>query len=244
MSILQFSPVKIGQAGVQPSSYKMISKDSLATIIAAGYLKQGTGGQFLNKNDLIDVIYNYGTSSSTNAELYVSIDTAGVITLSEVIPPGGVTVTGSVTAGHVATFSGATSIQDGGSLGTAAFKAASDNTKSSLSSVSGSTVVGNVLQAADTSGTVEDSGFASANIQNKTNIVAGTAPVGGTGAGPYTISIPGAVIGSPVVANIQNSPTSVAVYKAVAGSNIIQILFSADPGGGSEVNYIVFLTAQ
>jgi hypothetical protein len=244
MSILQFSPVKIGQSGVQPSSYKMLSNDDLATVIAAGYLKQGTGGQFLNKNDLIEVIYDYGKAGATNAELYVSIDTAGVITLSEVVPPGGVTVTGPITTGHVAKFSGPTSIEDGGVLGTAASKAASDNTKSSVSSVSGSTVVGNVLKAADALGTVEDSGFASAKIQDKTNIIAGVADVGGSGAGPYTISIPGAVIGSPVVATVQNSPTSVSVYKAVAGSNIIQILFSDDPGGGSQVNYIVFLAAQ
>lgn len=244
MSILQFSPVKIGQAGVQPSSYKMLSSDGLSTIIASGYLKQGVGGQFLNKNDLIEVIYNYGTSGATNAEFYVSISTLGVITLSEVVPPGGVTVIGTPTAGHLAAWASPTSLEDSGLLGTAAFKSASDNTKSSVSSVSGATVVGNVLQAADVAGTVEDSGFLASNIQNKTNIRSGTFAVGGTGAGPYSLSVTGAVIGSPVVATIQNSPNTVSVAKAVAGSNLIQIQFSADPGAGAEVNYIVFLSSQ
>ena len=44
-------------------------------------------------------------------------------------------------------------------LGTAATKAASDGTKANVASVSGSTVLNNVLLAADTAGTVIDSGF-------------------------------------------------------------------------------------
>lgn len=43
-------------------------------------------------------------------------------------------------------------------LGTAAAKAASDNTKASVASVSGATTAGHLLSAADTAGTVTDSG--------------------------------------------------------------------------------------
>jgi len=81
MSILQLSAIKIGQVGVQPSSFKMLSNDSLAAITAPGYLKQGTAGQFFLKNDLVQAIYNYGLSNPTNIDLFITIDALGVITL-------------------------------------------------------------------------------------------------------------------------------------------------------------------
>lgn len=49
-------------------------------------------------------------------------------------------------------------------LGTAATKAASDNTKSSVASVSGSTTAGHILEAADTAGTVADGGLAANKV--------------------------------------------------------------------------------
>jgi hypothetical protein len=175
MSILQLSPVKIGQAGVQPSSYKMLTKDNLAAIMVAGYLKQGTGGQFFVKNDLIEVIYNYGTPTATNVELYVSIDTNGVITLNVDLPGGLGTaafknasdntkptvssVSGATVLNHVAKFSDTSgTVTDGGVLGTAAAKAASDNTKATLASVSAATTAGHVATFSDTAGTVQDGG--------------------------------------------------------------------------------------
>lgn len=61
-------------------------------------------------------------------------------------------------------------------LGTAANKAASDNTKATVASVSGATVTNNFISAADTVGTSKDSGFGSASI-----LGAGVGFAGGTG---------------------------------------------------------------
>ena len=49
-------------------------------------------------------------------------------------------------------------LTSGLALGTAAYKAASDNTKTNVSSVSGATTVGHVATFADTAGTVQDGG--------------------------------------------------------------------------------------
>ena len=175
MSILQFSPVKIGQAGVQPSNYKMLSNDSLATIMTAGYIKQGTGGQFLNRNDLVETIYNYGTPTATNVELNVIIDTNGVITLN-VDLPGGIgtaafkaasnnglpslaSVNGATVVSHVAIFNDlAGTITDGGPLGTSAALDASNKNLPIVASVSGSTLVGHFATFADVNGTIQDGG--------------------------------------------------------------------------------------
>lgn len=177
MAILQLSPVKVGQAGVQPSSYKMLDTNSLTTITAAGYLKQGTGGQFFNKNDLIDVIASYGTPLAENAQLYVTISN-GVITLNVDLPeglgqaalknvsnnalPSVASVSGATVVGHVAKFADTTgTVVDGGVLptfGTAAAKAASDNTSPTVASVIGTTTLGNVAIFQDATGSIIDGG--------------------------------------------------------------------------------------
>ncbi|TAL08151.1 MAG: hypothetical protein EPO02_13675 [Nitrospirae bacterium] len=175
MSILQLSPIKSGQVGVQPASYKMLSSDNLSTIMGAGYIKQGTGGQFFNKNDLIEVIYNFGTPTATNVELVVLIDVNGVITLNVDLPGGLGTaafksasnnllpslssVNGATVLNHVAKFADtAGTITDGGILGTSASKNASDNASPTVASVSGSIIVGDVAIFSDTLGTIQDGG--------------------------------------------------------------------------------------
>lgn len=251
MSVLQLSPVKIGQAGVKPASYKMLSTQNLAAVTTAGYIKQGEGGQFFANNDLIEVILQYGTPSSTNALLSVSINAStNVITLSEVVPPGGVTVVGTPTTGHVATFASPTSIQDGGALGTAAFKAASNNALSTVSSVinPGTVTVGNVAEFGDVNGSVEDSFFLAANLQDKTNIKANivTSGIGGSGAGPYTVTVTGLTATSIVCANLISSPSSAtaAVNIVEASLNEFNITFTADPGAGASIQYIAFPSPQ
>ncbi len=176
MSILQFSPVKVGQVGVKPATYKMVSTDSLATVSTAGFLKQGTGGQFLERNDLVEVIASFGSPSVENAQLYVTIDTNGVITLNVDLPEGlgqaalkNVTnnaeplvasVSGATVVGHVAVFSDVSgTVEDGGALGTASSKDASANSEPTVASVRGATVANNAAVFFDTNGTVKDSGL-------------------------------------------------------------------------------------
>jgi hypothetical protein len=249
MSVLQLSPVKIGQTGVKPASYKMLSTENLAAVTTAGYIKQGEGGQFFSNNDLIEVILQYGTPSSSNALLSVSINAStNVITLSEVVPPGGVTVIGTPTTGHVATFASPTSIQDGGALGQAAFKAVSDNTKANVPSISLTpVVVGNIVNFGDTAGTIEDSNVAITAVQLKgsikvANVLSG---IGGTGVS-YTVPVTGLLSTSIVVANLRVAGTNAtaAVNAVVAAPGEFLITFTADPGAGSELSYIAFIAAQ
>lgn len=68
---------------------------------------------------------------------------------------------GTRTAGHVAVYgpsSGNPIIDSGSPLGTAAAKGASDNTKATLSSVSGATIINDCPKFTDTLGTIADSG--------------------------------------------------------------------------------------
>lgn len=132
MAILQLSLVSVGQVGVRPASYKMVSTNTVAEIKAPGYLKQGAGGQYFNRNDLIEAIYSANTPSQANTFFYVTINQTGVITLNDNLVGG---------------------------LGTAAFKAASNNSLATVSSVSGATVVNRIPKFSDTTGTIVDSGI-------------------------------------------------------------------------------------
>jgi len=73
------------------------------------------------------------------------------------------------TINHVAKFTSANgTIGDGGVLGTAAAKAASDNALSTVASTAGSGfTAGHVVTAADAAGTIQDSGIVGTNIVSK-----------------------------------------------------------------------------
>lgn len=262
MSILQFSPVKVGQAGVRPATYKMVSNDDLTTITAAGYIKQGTGGQFLQKNDLVEVISSFGTTSQENDNLYVTIDSNGVITLNADLPEGlgqaalknvsdntkplVASVDGATVVGHVAVFADITgTVEDGGALGQAAVKSVSDNALSSVASVNGATVIDNLASFNDITGTVEDSGIAKASVQLSANIKAATtADIGGGGAGPISVVVDGLTAASVVVGTIESSSNSVQVQTMTATATGFDVTFSGDPGASCFLNYVAFVVAQ
>jgi hypothetical protein len=296
MGILQLPTPLVGQGGLKPASKKMLSSDDLATITSAGYLNNvSLEGYAIEQSDHVEMLYNYNTTTGigTYAE-FTALIVNGVITLVEVVPPGGVTVIGTPTAGHIAIFaspnsiqdggvlgqaaakavsnntlpsvssvSGATvvghvatfadaagTIQDGGALGTAAAKAASDNTKPSVASVSGATVANNILTAADTAGTVKDSGVAISSLQPSANIKAAivSTGIGGSGVGPYTVTVAGLTGSSIVHAQLNEvgtpATTTSAVHFIEASLDEFNITFTLDPGPGSSIQYIAFISPQ
>lgn len=161
MGILQLPTPLVGQGGLKPASKKMVSSDDLATITAAGYLNAvSLEGYPLEQSDHIEMLYDYSVTTGIGvyAEFNVNI-VGGVITLTEVIPPGGVTRTGGVpVSGHFATWSGPDSIQDGGVKGLASAKGVTDNAQPLVVSVNGATTINHVAKFSDIIGTVQDGG--------------------------------------------------------------------------------------
>jgi len=151
------------------------------------------------------------------------------------------------TINHVAKFTAANgTIGDGGVLGTAAAKAASDNAKATLASITAATTSGHLAQFNDTSGTIGDAGVATSAVQLSANIKAGTSPnLTGSMAGPYTITVAGLTAASVVVATVEASATAgIYVISATAGTGNFDVLLSADPGATCTVNYVAFIAAQ
>ena len=151
------------------------------------------------------------------------------------------------TINHLAIFTAADgTIGDGGVAGTAAAKAASNNALSTLASTAGSGfTAGHVVSAADAAGTIQDSGFVAANIQDKTNIKANrTANIGGGGAGPISVVVAGVTAASIITGSIQASSNPVDIQKITATATGFDILFSGDPGATCTVNYVAFVVAQ
>jgi len=134
------------------------------------------------------------------------------------------------TINHIAKFTAADgTIGDGGVLGTAAAKAASDNTKANVASVSAATVTGNLANFADTSGTVADQGVAFKSV-------AGAAAAGGAAAQSFTDAF--CTSASCVVGNWNTQANDASVLKIVPGNGSFVVTSSADAGVGT-FNYII-----
>lgn len=104
-------------------------------------------GDFAIFNGTTGQIYDAGYSPSNAAKTVV------------------IMANGAVTTNHIAQFADtAGTLKDGGVLGTAAAKAASDNTKATLASVTAATTSGHLAQFNDTAGTIGDSGVTTASI--------------------------------------------------------------------------------
>jgi hypothetical protein len=140
-----------------------------------------------------------------------------------------VTSPGTLTTNHIAQIADANgSIKDGGVLGTAASKASS-SAAASVASVSGATVAGNFLKAADVAGTVTDGGAA---------IHAGVTATFAGGGVTNTFTTTNMLATSIVTAVILTSTNAVAIAKAVPGTNQLAVTFTADPGAGTTLNWI------
>ncbi len=151
------------------------------------------------------------------------------------------------TINHVAIFTNANgTIGDGGVLGTAAAKAASNNALSTVASTAGSGfTAGHVVTAADAAGTIQDSGTAFSALQLSANIKANrTANIGGGGAGPISVVVAGVTAASIITGTIQASSNPVDIQKITATATGFDILFSGDPGATCTVNYVAFVAAQ
>lgn len=151
------------------------------------------------------------------------------------------------TINHVAIFTAADgTIGDGGVLGTAAAKAASNNALSTLASTAGSGfTIGHLVTAADTAGSLSDSGIVASSLQVAANIKANrTANIGGSGAGPISVVVAGVTAASIITGSIQASSNPVSVQKITATATGFDILFSGDPGATCTVNYVAFVVAQ
>lgn len=155
MPILEFKMDFSGQSNVDPRLGRMVSDDILSVVTSVNYIKSAAESQGIGllSTDFIAVSYNGGLGWFNP-----TIDGLGNITLAATDAPGGVTVVGSVTAGNVATFAGSASIQDGGTLGSAAFKSASDGAKLIVSAVNGATTLNHIAKFADSAGTIQDGG--------------------------------------------------------------------------------------
>lgn len=75
-------------------------------------------------------------------------------------------------------------------------------------------------------------------------IVADRTPnIGGGGAGPISVVVPGFTPDTVVVATVQSSSNPVSIVKANATTTGFDITFSGNPGASAFVNYIAFLSS-
>lgn len=106
-------------------------------------------------------------------------------------------------------------------------------------------VSGNFPQNSGTAGLVIDSGLAVTNIQQKTQVKAVlTGNIGGSGAGPLTVSVAGMTNASVVVCTVSTSSNACYVLKATPGTGSFALTVSADPGASLVVSYIAYIAAQ
>jgi len=102
-----------------------------------------------------------------------------------------------------------------------------------------------LVKFANTNGLMSDSGISSTDVQLNTNIRAQkSGNIGGSGAGPISVSVAGLTSSSVVVASIVSSSNPVSIIAVTTGSGAFDITFSADPGASAIISYVAFIAAQ
>lgn len=239
MGIVQINTDTAGQINVNPRRVKIITTDTLATVITAGYLNPTSlQGYTILPTDVIDMIYLYvpATNSGTY-DVFIPAISNGVITLS--LDSSGGNVLLPVVNNDFANFNGTTGqIKDSGYL-------PSNAALTRVVMQSAASVVNNIPKYADVTGTIIDSGTALTALQLSANIKAArTANIGGGGAGPISVVVAGVTAASIITGSIQASSNTVSVAKITATATGFDILFSGDPGATCTVNYVAFVVAQ
>lgn len=148
MGIIQIPQVLPGQVGVIGAAKYMVSTDSLATIITAGYLNNLDLAMFpIAASDVIGLTYSYNLQTQSGSFTWCTVTIVnGVITLVESVSPGNVLL--PVVSGDYAIFNGTSGqIKDSGQAPT---NAASPFVVTSP----GSLTIGNFPKLADTKGTL------------------------------------------------------------------------------------------
>jgi len=84
MGILQLPTPLPAQIGINPSTRKMVTTDTLATITAAGYLNAVNLESYpISQNDILEVLYGYNTTTHSGIFGMFTVAIAnGVITLT------------------------------------------------------------------------------------------------------------------------------------------------------------------
>lgn len=104
---------------------------------------------------------------------------------------------------------------------------------------------GHLLSASGTGGIVADSGVVASAVQLNTNIKAvTTSNIGGSGAGPLTISQAACTSSSVIVCSVKSSSNPCYVITIVPGSGSFTVTTNTDPGASLILDYILFVAAQ
>lgn len=67
--------------------------------------------------------------------------------------------------------------------------------------------------------------------------------IGGSGAGPINVSVPGLTSTGSVTVNLLSSSNPVTISAVTPGTNQFSVTFSADPGASAIIQYIAFTAA-
>lgn len=217
-----------GLVGTAPMIWVASTDDSLATITTAGYMDDLVGLEQTAVNDLWYI--NYDVDGTEAAQLFtVEFDGTNYNLVAEATQQGVL-----LAANNLSDLISAATARTNLGLGTSAVKAASASGQATVASVSGATVAGNLVKAADTAGTIQD---AAASFLFGT-----TAAFGGGGASNAFVAT-GLSASHVVVPVTLNSTNPVSILKAVPSANTLTVSFSADPGAATTVNWIAFLAS-
>lgn len=104
---------------------------------------------------------------------------------------------------------------------------------------------GNVAIGSSTAGLLGDSSISSGNLQLKSQVKAATVTgLGGSGAGPLTVTVAGLTSSSVVVPSVVTASNSSYIKSFTTGSASFAITMNTDPGATLTINYIAYIAAQ
>lgn len=229
MSVQYINTLLPGEVGVHPRLVRLACNDNYTAVTAAGYLGSNILSAFpIYPDDYIFTVYGTGQFAIFNASIANSI-----VTLVPYIPPGIPIFSGSSTVGDIPKFNNTTGgVTDSG--------IAADT----VSTYYGTTIVNDVPLFNTTTGRIADSGTQFSALQLAANIKALQYPYGG-GSTTATFTLTGVNANSVLLGEIVTaSNTSSIISVKFLSANTFTVQFSADPGTGTTISIVAFLSPQ
>lgn len=222
-----------------PNIVRIEDTATLATISATGYYEtQKAAVELINHGAFAFVEGDMILINYSNGEGFFTYDSA---TFTFIPEAGNSGITLPTVANDFAIFTNTT-----GQLADSA-KSATDNSKTKVVMLDNPTVTsGNFASFSATNGTLADSGESATSFMTAGAVIGDNVPLTGSGAGPYTFTVPGANASTAIVGNIVESTNAVAVAKCyITGANAGAVLFTADPGVAPlNFNFVAVLNAE
>lgn len=207
-----YAPVTAGLTGTAPQIWIAVTTDSLATVITAGYIADKVASGETKVRDVWFITYADGAGGVGVASFVVTSTSSGsFVYFAEAYDPALLSIAALTTAANKMIYTTASDVYATADLTAFARTLLDDSDAATARTTLGA--------------------------QSQANLLAGQFNYAG-GSETVTITgVTGLTSGKPAFVSVSASTNNVVIRKVTSGSNQIVVIFDADPGASTVLNY-------